>query len=87
MQTLFENLGKFYYVDWLAMITNFLSLYYLGDKKWYGFAIGACAALLWAIFSFMAGSLASVIANIIFIILNIRGLVKWRKANKIASKL
>ncbi len=74
----FSDVGKYYGVDWVGMITTFGSLYYLGDKKWYGFGAGAVSALAWATFSFLAGSLPGFVANIVFFFLNLRGIYKWK---------
>ena len=74
-----ENALQYYGVDWIGMGATFFSLYWLGDKHWYGFAIGAVAALCWAVFGFMTNSIPATTANVVFFFLNIRGLVKWRR--------
>jgi len=74
-----EHLIKFYGVDWLATGMTFLSLHYLGNKSKLGFIFGMIASLSWMVFGIIAGSIASPIANILFVYLNARGLVKWQK--------
>ena len=58
---------------------TFTSLWFLGEKKKIGFVFGAIAALAWAVFSYLAGSWASLIANIVFFFLNIYNLNKWKR--------
>jgi hypothetical protein len=58
---------------------TFFSLYYLGEKRRAGFVFGVLASISWLTFGVLAGSIANVIANIIFIALNIRGYVAWQK--------
>ena len=74
-----EFLWKYYGADWLAMITSFLYIYYVGNKKRFGFIFGIIANLSWMAFGIMTASLANLIANTILIILNIRGYIKWGK--------
>jgi len=70
---------SYYGVDWTAMVMTFFSLYYLGEKRRAGFVFGVLASISWLTFGVLAGSIANVIANIIFITLNIRGYVNWQK--------
>ncbi len=74
-----ESLTAYYGVDWIGMVATFASLYWLAEKKWQAWIFGAIAAFMWTIFSFMAGSIAGVIANVVFFFLNLYGLYKWRK--------
>ncbi len=76
--TITEIIGPYYGVDWLAMFMTFFSLYYLGEKKRYGFIFGLLANLSWLAFGIMAHSIANPVANIVFITLNIRGWRNWK---------
>ena len=78
-----DSLFQYYSVDWLGMGATFFSLWWLGDKHWYGFAIGAVAALCWAVFGFLTHSSPATFANLVFLFLNIRGLMKWRGEAKL----
>jgi nicotinamide riboside transporter PnuC len=71
---------KYYGVDWLEMIMSFLFVYYIGNKKRYGFIFGIVANLAWMTFGFMTGSIANIIANFVFIAPNLRGYIKWGNA-------
>jgi hypothetical protein len=75
-----ELIGKYYGTDWLAMILAFCFLYLVGEKKRYGFVLGIFSSISWLVFAVLAHSIANVIANIIFIFLNMRGYLNWGKA-------
>lgn len=74
-----DILLSYYGVDWTAMVMIFFSLYYLGEKRRAGFVFGVLASISWLTFGILAGSVANVIANVIFITLNIRGYLNWQK--------
>lgn len=74
-----NDIFKYYGFDWVGMVATFASLYLLGEKKWYGFIFGAIASAAWAIFSYMAGSWASLIANVVFFFLNLVNFWKWKR--------
>lgn len=70
---------KFYGTDWAAMFFTFLQLYLLGQKNPLGFGFGLLANVCWMAFGVLAGSIANPLANMIFFVLNIRGLINWRR--------
>lgn len=72
---------KYHGIDWLAMMLTFLTLYYLGEKKRFGFIFGILASIAWLTFGVLVDSIANIIANVIFIVLNLRGYVNWKKQN------
>ncbi|GAB5458154.1 MAG: hypothetical protein Hens3KO_11840 [Henriciella sp.] len=74
----FELASKYYGTDWAAMTFTFGQLYLLGNGKRIGFVFGIFATITWAAFGIMAGSIANPIANTVFLIMNIRGYVKWQ---------
>ncbi|MDJ0920105.1 MAG: nicotinamide mononucleotide transporter [Henriciella sp.] len=75
---LFELATKYYGTDWAAMFFTFAQLYLLGNGKRAGFIFGILATISWASFGIMAGSVANPIANFIFLVMNLRGLLKWK---------
>ena len=77
-----ESALQYYGLDWIGMIATFLSLWWLGDKHWSGFLVGAIAALSWAAFGFLTESAPALFANVVFFFVNIRGMIKWRKATR-----
>ena len=74
---------KFYGTDWAAMFFTFLQLYLLGNKNPLGFGFGLLANICWTAFGLLAGSIANPLANVIFFVLNIKGLLNWRRANTV----
>ena len=77
-----DMIFKFYGTDWAAVIFAFLHLHFLGDKRIWGFTFGALSNLCWFAFAVMVGSMAQILANIVFFALNVRGFYKWYKAAK-----
>jgi len=80
-----ELLFKYYGVDWLAMILTIVSLVLLGRKKKEGFIFGILSNLSWLTFAALALSVANVLANFVFIGLNIKAYMNWRKIDNIQS--
>ena len=73
-----ELLFKYHGIDWIAIIMTFLTLYYLGEKRRFGFVFGVLASISWLIFGILVDSIANIVANIIFIALNLRGYLNWQ---------
>ena len=73
-----EILLKYHGVDWIAMVLTFLTLYYLGEKRRSGFVFGILASISWLIFGVLVHSIANIVANVIFIALNLRGYLNWK---------
>ncbi len=76
-----EIIFKYHGIDWIAIIMTFLTLYYLGEKKRFGFVFGIVASISWLIFGILVDSIANIIANVIFIALNLRGYLNWKEQN------
>jgi len=74
---LFDQLTQYYATDWIATFTSFAWLWLIGNKKRYAFFFAVIASISWLIFGWLNNSYASIFANFIFIILNIRGYIKW----------
>lgn len=77
-----ELLTKYYGIDWITILSSFLFMYYIGNKKRRGFIFGFIGSVAGLIFSIMVQSIANIIASSIFIILNIRGYLLWNKTKK-----
>ncbi len=78
--TMLDVVFKFYGADWAAMIFTFAQLHLLGSKKPTGFVFGLLANVSWTIFGIMAGSIANPLANLVFFVMNLRGLYKWHRS-------
>ena len=76
-----EIILKYQGIDWLAMTLTFLTLYYLGEKKRFGFIFGILASISWLAFGVLVDSIANIVANLIFTGLNLRCYVNWKKQN------
>ena len=74
-----EILLKYHGIDWIAMIMTFLALYYLGEKRRFGFIFGILASISWLTFGVLVDSIANILANVIFIVLNLRGYLNWKE--------
>ena len=76
-----EILLKYHGIDWIAIIMTFLTLYYLGERRRFGFVFGIVASISWLIFGILVDSIANIVANVIFIALNLRGYLNWKEQN------
>jgi hypothetical protein len=64
-------------IDWLAMCLTFSAIYCLGNKSRHGFVIQMLGNLCWAAIGVWAHSPAMVIANLGFLLMNVRGYLRW----------
>lgn len=74
----FETLTRFYGIDWLASSLSVLMIYFLGNKNRIGFFFGISANLSWLVFAVIVSSPPIFISNAVFLILNSRGIRKWK---------
>lgn len=77
MGQIVDSFLKYYGVDWAATILTFLAIYLLGEKKRSGFIFMICGNVAWLALGWLTESAAMLLANLGFVILNLRGLVKW----------
>ena len=68
---------KYYGVDWVAMTFTFLAIYLLGNKSRNGFVLMIFGNACWIVIGALTGSIAMVIANFVFLIMNARAWFKW----------
>jgi hypothetical protein len=71
------DFAKYYGADWIAMVLSVASLWMLGSRKRSGFVMMAVGNAAWIIYGVMAKNLPVVISNAVFVVLNLRGYVKW----------
>ena len=74
-----ENPLQYQGIDWLAMIFTFVAIWQIGNKNKIGFVIMMTGNSCWIAIGVMTDSLAMIIANIVFFIMNMRALIKWIK--------
>ncbi|MGC9401349.1 PnuC protein [Vibrio genomosp. F10 str. 9ZC157] len=70
---------QFYGIDWIAMVLTFLAIWQIGNKNKIGFILMMCGNSSWIAVGYFTGSLAMVIANLIFMGMNLRAIMKWSK--------
>lgn len=77
------DLFKYYGLDWLAMILSVIAMILLGNKVKWGFISFMLANVTWILLGlFLLNSYAIVIGNVIFLVTNTRGFIKWNQASK-----
>ena len=73
------NVFNYYGLDWLAMGLSVLAVYLLGNKNRLGFITFMTANMLWIFVGFVLMQSAGIaLGNIIFLVLNTRGFLKWQ---------
>jgi hypothetical protein len=60
-------------LDWGAMIFSLLALYLIGRRNRVGFLSFIAANVCWVLIGWLTLSLAIMVGNVIFVILNLRG--------------
>ncbi len=68
---------KYFGVDWVAMLFTFIAIYLLGNKSRFGFVTMMCGNACWVVIGVLTSSIAMVIANLVFFVMNARGWFKW----------
>ncbi len=68
---------QYYGVDWAAMALTLVAIYLLGDRRRMGFVLMILGNACWVVLGVLTGSLAMILANLVFAGMNVRGLVKW----------
>jgi len=70
---------QYYGIDWLAMALTFLAIWLIGDKNRKGFYIMMAGNCSWVAVGFLTQSMALVVANLLFMTLNVRAIINWSK--------
>lgn len=78
MQAVLDALTAYHGFDVAGFALTLWSLVLLGNHRRSGFLVGALAALAWTGFAAQAGSYPTVVANLVFGGLNLRGWIRWR---------
>lgn len=73
------NSMNYYLLDWIGMAFSLLAVYLLGQKNPWGFVSFIVSNLLWVAVGVLAESTGIIIGNLVFLGLNARGLLKWRR--------
>lgn len=77
----------YYGVDWLAMLLTLIAIYLIGNKAKSGFVLMIIGNLCWIGLGFLSGSIAMILANIVFAGMNMRAIIKWSEdeSNEVIS--
>lgn len=70
---------QYYGIDWVAMVLTFLAIWHIGNKNKIGFILMMCGNTSWVAVGYLTGSIAMIIANVIFFSMNLRAITKWSK--------
>ncbi len=73
---------QYYGIDWVAMVLTFLAIWQIGNKNKIGFILMMCGNTSWVAVGYLTGSVAMIIANIIFFSMNLRAIIKWSTPEK-----
>jgi hypothetical protein len=68
---------EYFGVDWAAMVFTFVAIYLLGNQSRAGFPVMMCGNSCWVVVGLLAYSAAMVLANVVFFLMNLRGLLRW----------
>jgi nicotinamide riboside transporter PnuC len=69
---------EYHGIDWLAMALTVVAIYLLGNKQWTGFVLMIGGNLCWIVLGILSDSIALMIANAVFVAMNLRGIRKWQ---------
>lgn len=68
---------QYYGFDWIAMAITLFAILYIGNKNKIGFVIMMCGNTSWIVVGVAAESMAMIVANTAFFLMNFRAIVKW----------
>ncbi len=74
---MWEVIVKYYCIDWIALVLTATAIYLLGKKRKAGFSLGVVGNIVWIVFGILVRSLATVVACVILMILNVKGWWNW----------
>jgi len=79
---MFTSPFQHYGLDWLAMGLTFFAIYALGNKQRYGFCVMIAGNACWITLGFKFESLGMILANVVFLLMNLRGFARWGRSEK-----
>ena len=75
----FFSFNEYYGSDYLTAVCVIIAMFLLGSKQKSGFLLYCAASTSAIIFAILAKSPPLVITNIIMIVINIRGFLRWKR--------
>ena len=73
-----EHFLKFYGTDWALFFLVTIHIWMLGNHIRSAFIVGMAANVFGFAFGLLSGSIATIIMNVVFCLLNLRAYLKWR---------
>lgn len=70
---------QYYGFDWLATLCGLAGMFLLGNRSKYGFIFCMLGSSSWIVVGFFIGSFPLICGSSIFVILHIRGILKWQR--------
>jgi hypothetical protein len=74
-------------IDWIGMASTLIALWLLGNGRRAGFIYGMASNVAWAAFGISVASLPTVLANVVCLLLSLRGWLRWRQVAPAALAL
>jgi hypothetical protein len=79
--TFTQHLG----LDYAAAVTGLIGVWRLGSKHTDGFLWGIASCAFWIAFNLRVDSPPGVAFNLLWIIFNVRGLVRWAREHRVKT--
>jgi hypothetical protein len=64
---------QYYGLDWMGTVLGLLSIYFMGRREKAAFVLRIAASVFWASFGVVAHTPAAILANVVAILLCLRG--------------
>lgn len=68
---------EYYGLDWAAALLTFLAIWMLGNQSRWGFVLMIAGNAFWIATGVVGSSWGLLAANVAFIAMNLRGLLRW----------
>ncbi len=73
------SFSQYYGLDYAAMVLQILQMWRLSSKRRSGFLFGLLASFAWIVVNVIAGIWPGVLLGFVMIVINLRGLIQWKK--------
>jgi len=70
-------MNHYFGIDWIAMFFTFLAIWQIGNKNKIGFIFMMGGNVGWLALGFLTDSVAMILANGVFFVMNLRAVWKW----------
>lgn len=75
------DLLEYYGIDWMLFALVFVHIWMLGNRIRSAFIVGVAANICGFVFGVLTGSIATLVMNVVFCLLNFRAYIKWGEAH------